>query len=290
MTRPKESSSPQRFQTGDRVRVKYGVADLDFPLGGSAGTTEMAEQVHYQITDEIERDRRTLDGMHPVYKNRCGRDRIASGRHSVQRSPYRSRCHSLPARGCVAASGVGPMTRRRSIASSSGPTSSGRGTEGDAMIRDQLTESLDRNRPGEAMALLHRSRAAFDRQAEVEADQRFARIEAALAEILRVLAEHGRILAEHMRMLEAICDKIPPGRRTMTTSQLQKKIHAVPFEPFRLDLADGRTLSVPHPDYIAHAPGTRTATVLNREGLAEVVDLSLVVGLGPDDETRGRAP
>jgi calcium binding protein len=80
MTRPKKSSSSPRFprfQPGDRVRVKYGVADPDFPdipLGGWAGTIEMTEQVDDQITYEIEWDRRTLDGMHPVYKNRCERD------------------------------------------------------------------------------------------------------------------------------------------------------------------------------------------------------------------------
>jgi hypothetical protein len=53
------------------------VADPDFPdipLGGWAGTIEMAEQVDDQITYEIEWDRRTLDGMHPVYRKRCERD------------------------------------------------------------------------------------------------------------------------------------------------------------------------------------------------------------------------
>src|SRR3954464_15356143 len=77
MAHDKRKSAPPRFQPGDRVRVKYGVADPDFPdipLGGWAGTVEMAEQVDDQITYEIEWDRKTLDGMHPVYKNRCERD------------------------------------------------------------------------------------------------------------------------------------------------------------------------------------------------------------------------
>lgn len=34
----------------------------------------MVEQVDDQITYEIEWDRRTLDGMHPVYRKRCERD------------------------------------------------------------------------------------------------------------------------------------------------------------------------------------------------------------------------
>jgi hypothetical protein len=46
----------------------------DIPLGGWAGTIEMVEQVDDQVTYEIQWDRGTLDGMHPVYKNRCERD------------------------------------------------------------------------------------------------------------------------------------------------------------------------------------------------------------------------
>src|SRR5512135_797995 len=34
----------------------------------------MVERVDDQITYEIEWDRRTLDGMHPVYRKRCERD------------------------------------------------------------------------------------------------------------------------------------------------------------------------------------------------------------------------
>jgi hypothetical protein len=77
MAHDKRGSASPRFQPGDQVRVKYGVADPDFPdipLGGWAGTIEMSEQVGDQITYEIGWDRRTLDGMHPVYKNRCERD------------------------------------------------------------------------------------------------------------------------------------------------------------------------------------------------------------------------
>ena len=77
MAHRKKGSASPRFQPGDRVRVKSGVADpnySDIPLGGWAGTIEMSEQVDDQITYEIVWDRRTLDRMHPVYKNRCERD------------------------------------------------------------------------------------------------------------------------------------------------------------------------------------------------------------------------
>jgi hypothetical protein len=75
------SASP-RFQPGDEVRVKDGVSDPDFgdiPLGGWSGTIETAKQLGDQIAYEIEWDRRTLDGMHPVYKKRCERDGLDPG-------------------------------------------------------------------------------------------------------------------------------------------------------------------------------------------------------------------
>ena len=74
---PTKRGSIRRFQVGDKVRVKPGIKAPDFediPLGGWAGTIEMVEIVDDQITYEIVWDRRTLDGMHSVYKNRCERD------------------------------------------------------------------------------------------------------------------------------------------------------------------------------------------------------------------------
>ena len=84
------------------------------------------------------------------------------------------------------------------------------------------TTSNGRDRLEEAMATLIQSQAAFvNRLAETErihleierrrlefkreTAERFARIEAQMAEIIRVLAEHGRLLE---RLPEAIRDKI----------------------------------------------------------------------------------
>jgi hypothetical protein len=65
----------------------------------------------------------------------------------------------------------------------------------------------------------------------------------------------------------------------MTTEQLQRAIHATLFRPFVLRADDGQQLPVPHPDFIAHPPGTRTVVVTMANGDYEVVDLLLVVGL-----------
>jgi len=77
MTHTKNKSGSPRFKLGDKVRVKYGVIDPDFPdipLGGWTGTVTEVEQTDDQITYEIKWDKRTLGGMHPVYRKRCERD------------------------------------------------------------------------------------------------------------------------------------------------------------------------------------------------------------------------
>jgi hypothetical protein len=77
MAKPKNPTTPPRFEPGDKVRVRSGVTVPDFediPLGGWTGTIRTVEQAGDQITYEIEWDQRTLDGMHPVYRKRCARD------------------------------------------------------------------------------------------------------------------------------------------------------------------------------------------------------------------------
>jgi Calcium binding len=72
----KKSGSP-RFRVGNKVRVKHNVIDPDFPdmpLGGWSGTIKEVTPSTDEVTYEIEWDRRTLAGMHPVYHKRCERD------------------------------------------------------------------------------------------------------------------------------------------------------------------------------------------------------------------------
>ena len=77
MSHTKNRSDTPRFQVGDKVRVKSGMIDPDFPdipLGGWSGTVTEVEQADDQITYEIKWNKRTLNGMHPVYLKRCERD------------------------------------------------------------------------------------------------------------------------------------------------------------------------------------------------------------------------
>ena len=82
----------------------------------------------------------------------------------------------------------------------------------------KVTEQNGPTRLEEAMAMLIQNQAAFvgqlsenDRRHlkfESETAERFARIEAQMAEIIRVLNEHNRILSEHSRMIERLTDAV----------------------------------------------------------------------------------
>ena len=78
----------------------------------------------------------------------------------------------------------------------------------------------------------------------------------------------------------------------LTVETLHQAIHAVPFRPFALLLADGRSLPVPHPDFVAFNSTGRVAVVMDELDGAEYVDLLLVVSLSiegkPVEETATR--
>jgi hypothetical protein len=78
---------------------------------------------------------------------------------------------------------------------------------------DRLEVALRTLRQAEAAFVNRRARTnRAHAELEHQMAERFARIEAQMAEIMRILAEHGRILADHSRLLErlpeAIRDKI----------------------------------------------------------------------------------
>jgi hypothetical protein len=75
----------------------------------------------------------------------------------------------------------------------------------------------------------------------------------------------------------------------MTTQALQSAMRARPFRPFTLRLIDGRALHVPHPDYIAHKPGSSVAGVVTDDDAAIIVDLMQIVSIEvPDTIDRGK--
>ncbi len=65
----------------------------------------------------------------------------------------------------------------------------------------------------------------------------------------------------------------------MTAEQLRAVRQAQPFRPFRIHLADGRSLAVPHRDFVSQSPGGRTIIVYHHDEAFGIVDLYLVTEL-----------
>ena len=66
----------------------------------------------------------------------------------------------------------------------------------------------------------------------------------------------------------------------MTIDQIRRLHRAQPFQPFRINLADSRSLVVNHPELmLINEPGRTIIVVTGDENLYEVVDLLLVTSL-----------
>ena len=65
----------------------------------------------------------------------------------------------------------------------------------------------------------------------------------------------------------------------MTVEQLREMGDARPFRPFRLELADGRSLDVEHPEFLMRSRSGRTIVVSKPNDTFEIVDLLLVTSL-----------
>jgi hypothetical protein len=63
-----------KFKLGEKVRVRHGVRDTDYPdipLGGWKGNVA---EVHEDGMYTVEWNKETLASIHPVYKARCEND------------------------------------------------------------------------------------------------------------------------------------------------------------------------------------------------------------------------
>ncbi|MGD0093370.1 MAG: hypothetical protein ABSE73_25940 [Planctomycetota bacterium] len=65
----------------------------------------------------------------------------------------------------------------------------------------------------------------------------------------------------------------------MTTLEVRKLYQARPFQRFYIQMADGRSVRVDHPEWMAFSPGGRTVIVYERDGSFEIIDLLLVTGV-----------
>lgn len=65
----------------------------------------------------------------------------------------------------------------------------------------------------------------------------------------------------------------------MNIAEIKKLSHAQPFRPFNVYLADGRSVHVRHPDFLAF--GARSITVYEDPEAAETIDVRLITSLKP---------
>ena len=65
----------------------------------------------------------------------------------------------------------------------------------------------------------------------------------------------------------------------MTIEKLREVLHAEPFEPFSIQISDGRSILVPHPDFVSVDPKGRIAHVFRQDGASEWVDFRLVTAI-----------
>ncbi len=73
----------------------------------------------------------------------------------------------------------------------------------------------------------------------------------------------------------------------MTINEFRAALHATPFQPFVIHLADGRSVSVKHPDFAMVTGGGRTAHISQPgDERFTVIDLLLVTQLEVNGQTQ----
>ncbi|MGA1467598.1 MAG: hypothetical protein ACO38V_08155 [Phycisphaerales bacterium] len=77
---------------------------------------------------------------------------------------------------------------------------------------------------------------------------------------------------------------------TVSPEQLRQNLRAAPFKPFRIHLADGRQVDVPHPEFAWLVPTGRTIHVFSSADQAsEQIDVPLILSLAPIDGSSTQA-
>jgi hypothetical protein len=65
----------------------------------------------------------------------------------------------------------------------------------------------------------------------------------------------------------------------MKVEKIRQALHAQPFRPFYIHLADGGRLPVPHEDFVAVAPGGREIILYRRDDTHQIIDVLMITRL-----------
>ncbi len=74
-----------------------------------------------------------------------------------------------------------------------------------------------------------------------------------------------------------------PAETLMTIEQLKAAHSAVPFRPFTIRMADGRTFPVAHPEFMSRSQSGRTVAVSHGSDMTSILDLLLMTEIEFDD-------
>jgi hypothetical protein len=98
------------------------------------------------------------------------------------------------------------------------------------------------------------------------------------------LGEHGWSI-----ILVSACLQ-PPGIHgwIVKINEIGSLLHATPFRPFVVHIADGGRLAVVHEDFVAIAPTGREMIVYQSNGSHQIVDTMLVTRLEVTGKSRNR--
>ncbi len=66
---------------------------------------------------------------------------------------------------------------------------------------------------------------------------------------------------------------------SVTGEQIRSLYKAIPFQAFRVHMADGRSVDIPHPDFMHLSPTGRRLIVARSDDSFEVVDILLVTSV-----------
>jgi len=75
----------------------------------------------------------------------------------------------------------------------------------------------------------------------------------------------------------------------MKAESLRRLIEANPFQPFSINLADGRAFKIPRRDFISPSPNFRMLTVWHEDDSCDIIDLMLVIGFQVRERRNGPA-